>query len=101
MYHGNADGIRVHQVPLPYIGSWGLVCFPYGDDRFPIWMGAYYPNVVNAITSSSALDDSQTDYYSHASGLLFYFRWCWSNVLSFARWYPNINKFNNTRTHNL
>jgi hypothetical protein len=68
LYNGNADGIRVHQVPLPYIGSWGLVCFPYGDDRFPIWLGAYYPNVVNAITSDNSLDASQTDYYSHASG---------------------------------
>ena len=68
LYHGTADAIRVHQVPLPYIGSWGLVCLPYGDDRFPIWLGSYYPNVINAITSSSSLEDSQVDYYSHASG---------------------------------
>jgi hypothetical protein len=68
LYEGNADGIRVHQKPLPYIGSWGLVCFPYGDDRFPIWLGSYYPNFINALTSGSDIDDSQLDYYSHASG---------------------------------
>ena len=68
LYRGNADQYRVQQQPLPLIGTWGLVAFPSNDDRLPIWLGAYYPTIEDAITSSSIIQDSQIVYDSHWSG---------------------------------
>ena len=67
-YRGNADQYRIEQEPLPLVGTWGVIAFPGNDDRFPIWLGAYYPNITNAITSSPVLQDSQIKYFSHWSG---------------------------------
>lgn len=67
-----ADGLSVRQKPLPQIGTWGVVMFPYGDVRNGIWMGSYYPSQVDALTttqaSGTAATDPFIDYEAHFSG---------------------------------
>ena len=46
-----SDGARIQQNPLPVRGSWGLVLFPYGDDRNGVWIGAFPPALVDAINA--------------------------------------------------
>jgi len=70
LINGPADASRVEQLPLPVVGTWGLVAFPYGTIESAVWLGAFYHSPVNAITTSSPPtdQDSQTKYMSHASG---------------------------------
>jgi hypothetical protein len=65
LHYGPADGLRIKQAPMPGIGTWGLVCCPYGDSRNAIWLGAYYPSFVDAKTGDG---DPYVDYHSHWSG---------------------------------
>jgi len=48
-----SDGVRIRQNPLPIRGTWGLVAFPYGDDRSGIWICAINPNLVDAINATA------------------------------------------------
>lgn len=66
LYGGYADGLRVRQAPLPQIGTWGLVLFPYGDLRNGFWLGAIYANQSDALMGDE--NDQHVDYYSHWSG---------------------------------
>ena len=61
MLRDYADGVRVRQKPLPQIGTWGVVIFPYGDLRNGIWLGAYYPSLVDALTTTQASGQAATD----------------------------------------
>jgi hypothetical protein len=65
LHHGPADGLRVGQMPMPGIGTWGIVCAPYGDSRNAIWLGAYYTTGIDARTGDG---DPYTKYHSHWSG---------------------------------
>jgi hypothetical protein len=65
LHHGPADGLRVEQMPMPGIGTWGIVCAPYGDSRNAIWLGAYYTTGIDARTGDG---DPYTKYHSHWSG---------------------------------
>jgi hypothetical protein len=56
-----ADAVRVKQKPLPQIGSWGVVIFPYGDIRNGIWLGAYLPSGLDAMTATQASGSAPTD----------------------------------------
>lgn len=70
LMYGNADGTRVNQEALPVIGTMGLIAVPFGDTKSAIWLGSFYPTSTNAITTSNPPtdEDSQIQYYSHASG---------------------------------
>lgn len=68
LYQGYADPLRVRQVPLPQRGTWGLVIFPNGDIRNGLWLGAYYPNQADALTTPATGTDPAMDYYAHWSG---------------------------------
>lgn len=64
-YHGPADAVRVSHKAMPSRGSWGLVAFPYGDNRAGIWVCSTYPALVDAITTQT---DQFAEYDSHWSG---------------------------------
>lgn len=66
LYNGTADALRISQRPLPVQGTWGLVAVPSGDLRNAIWLGAYYPSQMNAITSDAS--SPFIDYEAHPSG---------------------------------
>lgn len=70
LINGPADQSRIEQVPLPVIGTWGLVAFPQGDIESAVWLGSFYMSPINAVTTSNPSNpaDSQTKYMSHASG---------------------------------
>jgi hypothetical protein len=70
MYSGYADPLRIHQTPLPQKGTHGLVVFPGGDLRNGRWVGSYYPDQRDAITSDPS--DPTVDYYAHWSGFWSY-----------------------------
>lgn len=67
---GTGDASRIDQLPLPVIGSWGLVVGAFGDTTSLIWLGCFYMSAVNAVNNSSppVLEDSEMKYMSHASG---------------------------------
>lgn len=70
LYIGTSDATRIEQMPLPVIGTWGLVAFPYGLIESAIWLGSFYQTGVTAVnTSKNPTDgDGQQRYMSHASG---------------------------------
>lgn len=49
--NGPADPFAVNQVELPRRGTKGIVLFPNRDIRSGVWLGAYNPNLNNAICS--------------------------------------------------
>jgi hypothetical protein len=67
-YRNSADGLRIKQDPLPGLGSWALVAFPYGDHRNGIFLGSYLPSQVDAITTKGDKFDPFLDYESTFSG---------------------------------
>src|SRR5579864_1861050 len=70
LFNGPADQSRIEQLPLPIIGTWGVVAMPQGDLKSAIWLGSFYMSPENAVTTSNPTvpADSQTRYMSHASG---------------------------------
>lgn len=74
LYNGPADALRIHQQPLPARNTFGIICFPYGDMRNGVWLGAFYPSNLDAITSTgsgqgtSSAVDAFIDYMAHFSG---------------------------------
>lgn len=68
MYQGYADPLRVKQTPLPQRGTWGVVMFLNGDIRNGLWLGAFYPNQMTALTSPASGTDPAIDYEAHWSG---------------------------------
>lgn len=74
LYRGAADGLRINQEELPGRGTWGVVVFPYGDTRNGLWLGAFYPSQIDAISGSTNgtgptnVTDSFIRYLSHWSG---------------------------------
>ena len=72
MYYGPADQLRIKQTPLPSRGTWGLVAFPYGDNRNGIWLGSFLPAGIDAITATTAgaagATDAFIDYEAQFSG---------------------------------
>lgn len=73
-YLGAADALRINQVSLPGVGSWGLIAFPYEDSRNGVWLLTLLPSQIDAIvslTSGSGPVDSREsflEYKSHWSG---------------------------------
>lgn len=71
-----ANAISVRQKPLPQIGTWGLIAFPYDDLRNGTWICAYYPSMMDALTTSLASGFAATDPFidmdAHFSGDLSY-----------------------------
>lgn len=65
LHYGPADGARVSHKALPARGTWGLVAFPSQDDRNCIWLGAFYPMFMDALTTNT---DQFLEYDSHWSG---------------------------------
>ncbi len=63
---GPCDGLRIHQTALPGRGTWGLVLFPYDDDRNGVWIGAFEANLIDAITTTAG--EPFTEYSAHWSG---------------------------------
>lgn len=63
-----ADGLRISQRPLPGIGTWGIVAFPYGDERNGTWLCSILPSSIDAITTNNDKLDPFLDYESHFSG---------------------------------
>lgn len=68
LYHGFCDPLRVAQAPLPQRGTAGIVIFPQGDIRSGYWLGAFFPNLQDAITTDAADPAGKLDYYAHWSG---------------------------------
>jgi len=72
MGHSVFDALRVSQRPMPGRGTWGLIAFPYGDDRNGIWLCAMPPSFIDAVTTTTsgapAPTDPFIDYESHFSG---------------------------------
>lgn len=66
LHFGFADAYRISQHPMPQIGSHGIVCFPNGDVRNGLWLGTYYPNLVDA--TAGIAGDATVDYQAHWSG---------------------------------
>jgi hypothetical protein len=62
---GPADALRVKQQPMPVKGTWGLVAFPYGDDRNGVWLCSFYSNLQDAYTNPL---DPNAEYDAHWSG---------------------------------
>lgn len=63
-----ADALRVRQKPLPGLGTWGIVVFPYGDIRNGVWLGSYEPSLQDARTATGDATDPFIDYTAHFSG---------------------------------
>jgi phage baseplate assembly protein gpV len=84
-----ADAVRVRQKPLPTIGSWGIVLFPYGDVRNGVWLGSYYPSQMDALTGSQASGqgalDPFLDYETSFSG----FWWLRDGQGNYAAQWPD------------
>lgn len=68
MGYDYADALRVHQKPLPGIGTWGLVAVPNGDLRCAVWLCAYYPSQVDALTSDGTAGAPFIENKQHWSG---------------------------------
>src|SRR5579863_8327027 len=70
LYNGTSDASRIEQQPLPIVGTWGLVAFPYGLVEGAIWLGSFYQTGVTAVNASNnpTNEDGQQKYMSHASG---------------------------------
>lgn len=66
LYDGSADSLRISKKPLPTRGTHGLVIFPMGDLRNPVWLGAIQQNLSDAIPSDA--NDPFMHYDSHFSG---------------------------------
>lgn len=66
--NNSADGLRISQRPLPGIGTWGLIAFPYGDERNAIWLCSIHPSSIDAITTNGDELDPFLDYEAHFSG---------------------------------
>lgn len=66
LYMGAADSHRFNKPPLPPRGTYGLVATVGGDPRNMMWLGAYHPNLVDAIPNTQ--DDPFSEYHSHFSG---------------------------------
>lgn len=81
LYWGYADPLRVKQTPLPQKGSQGLIIFPDGDIRSAFWLGSYYPDLRDAITSDP--NDPTIDYDAHWSG---YWRYLDKNGTLAQQW---------------
>lgn len=61
-----ADGLRISKPPLPVRGSWVMISFSGGDMRNGIMMGAFHPNLNDAIPNAPG--DPFSHYDSHYSG---------------------------------
>jgi len=68
MLYDVVDALRVSQRPLPEIGSWGVLTFPYGNSQNGFWLGAFAPSAMSAISTFGTATDPRTDYESHWSG---------------------------------
>ncbi len=66
LQQGAADARRVNQMPLPGLGTWGLIAMPYGNPLNAVWMGSYYSQNQAAYTSDAT--DPFVEYRSHFSG---------------------------------
>ena len=61
----DASSASVKHGVLPRPGTWGLVCFPGGDSRSGVWLGATYLAQQNAYTTET---DPNVEYNLHPSG---------------------------------
>jgi len=60
------DGVRVCQNPLPTRGTYGVIAFPFGDDRNGVWLGAYAPALMDAV---NAMNDPFQEYKAYGSNV--------------------------------
>lgn len=65
---GAADAIRINQEELPSIGTWGLVAFPFGDNRNSIWVCSIPIGPIDAVNCDPSNPDPYLRYLSHYSG---------------------------------
>jgi hypothetical protein len=65
LYHGPADGVRVHHRAMPGRGTWGICAFPAGDPINGIWLGSFYNALLTAHTTAN---DPFAEYSAHWSG---------------------------------
>lgn len=68
MGYAYADGLRIEQKPLPGVGTWGLVAIPNGDLRCAIWLCAYLPSQIDALTSDGSQSAAFIENKAHFSG---------------------------------
>lgn len=57
--HGPRDGVRGNFPELPLPGQLGVICFPRGDSRSGIWVGAISPALNDASTLAPGLGTAQ------------------------------------------
>lgn len=65
LYHGPADGVRVHHRAMPGRGTWGICAFPAGEPINGIWLGSFYNSFLTALTTDN---DPFAEYSAHWSG---------------------------------
>lgn len=68
--HGPRDGVVGRFPALPTQGTHGLVCFPSGDSRNGVWLGAISTQLTDA--SAHAPGNGAADYAAHYGG-----GWSW------------------------
>ena len=71
-YDGYADAYRIDQNPLPQIGTWGVILFPYRDDRNGIWIKSVYIGQTTAWSMGESGSDNFVNYHAHGSGYYTY-----------------------------
>lgn len=81
----HADGMRMSKPPLPSRGSHILLCFPGGDVRNPMMLGAFHPNQQDPLPSTVA--DPFSHYESDYSGGYHYMDGISGNVV--RQWADN------------
>lgn len=62
----HADGLRMSKPPMPVRGSWVMLQFPGGDARNGFMLGAFHPNLVDALPNGP--DDPFSHYDSNFDG---------------------------------
>lgn len=65
---GAADALRIKQPAMPGRGSWGLIAFPYGDERNGVWLITFYTSQVDAIHDDGTATAAFADYEATFSG---------------------------------
>jgi hypothetical protein len=101
LFHGTSDASRIEQQPLPIVGTWGLVAFPYGLVEGAIWLGSFYQTGVTAVNASNHAtnEDGQMKYMSHASGSWYLLDYLGQYAMTFGdNTQILINSDNNTPT---
>lgn len=63
---GQNDALRTNLLPLPKLGTWGVIGFLHQDSRNGMWLGSFPPALANAMPTIAG--DSDITYASENSG---------------------------------